>query len=256
MYANYHTHSYRCFHATEDRDEAYVRTAIQSGLKILGFSDHTPYPFPEGYYSGMRMYPNQLGEYCDTVLSLKEQYKDSIQIHLGLEAEYYPAYFSDFFSMIRDTPVEYLLLGQHRLGNEQNEQYIARPTDTDSLIRYCSQCMDAMQTGVFTYFAHPDIINFVGDSETYRTHMRRLCREAKSCNMPLEINLLGIETDRAYPNPLFWEVAAEENCPVILGRDAHDPNSFLDTKSVEKAMEIVRRFSLSLLETVDFHPIR
>lgn len=256
MYANYHTHSYRCFHATEDRDEAYVQAGISAGLKILGFSDHTPYPFPEGYYSGMRMYPNQLGEYCETILGLKKKYKDVIEIHLGLETEYYPAYFSEYLSIVRDSEVEYLLLGQHWLGNEQNEPKVTLPTDTDGLIRYCNQCIDAMQTGVFTYFAHPDIINFVGDNEIYRTHIRRLCREAKSCNMPLEINLLGIETDRAYPNLRFWEVAAEENCSVILGRDAHDPNSFFDTQSVEKAKEIVRRFSLSLLETVDFHPIK
>ena len=40
LIANYHTHTKRCHHACgEDRE--YVEAAIESGLKILGFSDHT-----------------------------------------------------------------------------------------------------------------------------------------------------------------------------------------------------------------------
>jgi len=51
MIANYHTHTPRCNHATGE-ERAYVEQAIKKGLKILGFSDHTPYIFPEtDYYS-------------------------------------------------------------------------------------------------------------------------------------------------------------------------------------------------------------
>ena len=43
MFANYHTHTARCRHASgEDRE--YVLAAVQSGVKILGFSDHAPFP--------------------------------------------------------------------------------------------------------------------------------------------------------------------------------------------------------------------
>ena len=55
MIANYHTHTARCHHASGTEEE-YIQAAIESGLRVLGFSDHTPYPFPEGYYSKMRMY--------------------------------------------------------------------------------------------------------------------------------------------------------------------------------------------------------
>ncbi len=43
--ANYHTHTARCGHAI-GTDEEYVQTAIQAGLKTLGFSDHAAYPTP------------------------------------------------------------------------------------------------------------------------------------------------------------------------------------------------------------------
>ena len=52
MIANYHTHTWRCRHA-DGTEREYVERAIEGGLKILGFSDHSPYPFPDGYDSGM-----------------------------------------------------------------------------------------------------------------------------------------------------------------------------------------------------------
>lgn len=41
MLYNLHTHTFRCNHATGE-DKAYVEYAIQSGVKVLGFSDHCP----------------------------------------------------------------------------------------------------------------------------------------------------------------------------------------------------------------------
>ena len=62
MIANYHTHTWRCNHA-EPGEERYVRAAIKRGLQILGFSDHTPYPFSGGYTSSFRMGVAQLPGY-------------------------------------------------------------------------------------------------------------------------------------------------------------------------------------------------
>ncbi|MDY2937897.1 MAG: PHP domain-containing protein, partial [Fusicatenibacter sp.] len=115
MKANYHTHTWRCMHAVGEEKE-YVERAIEGGLQILGFSDHTPYPFPDNYVSGMRMRMDQLEDYVDTVLSLKAEYRNEIEIHLGLEVEYYPAYFPQLLDVIADYPVEYFLLAQHHLG--------------------------------------------------------------------------------------------------------------------------------------------
>lgn len=71
MIANYHTHTWRCRHA-DGTEREYVECAIEGGLKILGFSDHSPYPFPDGYDSGMRMRLDQVEGYVDTVLALKK----------------------------------------------------------------------------------------------------------------------------------------------------------------------------------------
>ena len=255
MRANYHTHTWRCNHAIGTEEE-YVNAAVEQGFEILGFSDHTPQVFPEGYVSKVRMEPGELPNYCRIVRSLRDRYSDKIRIHVGLEAEYYPALFSDLIPMLQDQGIEYLLLGQHFLGNEQNQHYNGAPTgDEDILRRYCEQSMDAMQTGVFTYFAHPDLIRFQGDHATYRKHMRRLCQEAKSCGLPLEMNLLGLWSGRNYPDMRFWAMAAEEGCQAILGWDAHAPEQLAKTDSERVLRRAAKSMGLELLDTVPFRSI-
>ena len=255
MRANYHTHTWRCNHAVGS-EEDYVIHAIEQGFDILGFSDHTPQFFRDGYRSGIRMDPEELPNYCRVVRELRDRYSKEIQIHVGLEVEYYPAVFSDLISAARDQGVEYLLLGQHFLGNEHNEAYTGAPTaDEEILRRYCEQSMDAMQTGAFTYFAHPDLICFKGDDEIYRKHMRRLCQEARSCGLPLEMNMLGCWSGRNYPDMRFWNLAAEEGCQAILGWDVHAPDQICKPEAEKSLRMAANQLGMELLDTVAFQKI-
>ena len=251
MIANYHTHTWRCNHASGNETQ-YIENALQAGLQILGFSDHSPYIFPEGYDSWFRMHVGQLEGYVQTILQLRKTYEGKIEIPLGLELEYYPALLPNLLPILKDQPLDYVILGQHFVGNEMNDHYSGSHAEDKQLLeRYANQTIDAMQTGLFTYFAHPDLINYLGDKDFYRQQARRICQEAKACHMPLEINLLGIRNKRNYPNPLFWEIAAEEGCNVILGRDAHEPEALLQKEYEEKALEMVRKLGLNLLQTVE-----
>lgn len=255
MIANYHTHTWRCSHAVPG-EELYVHNAVKRGLRELGFSDHSPYAFPQWYRSGFRMKSEQLDDYVQTVRTLQEKYRGKITIHLGFELEYYPDHFSQTVSMLRDVGGAYLLLGQHFVGSEIGEHYCGAPTaDPDVLKRYCAQVMDAMNMGLFTYLAHPDLIRFVGDRKLYLQQLRQVVREAKSCAMPLEINLLGLADGRHYPARDFWELAAEEGCPVILGCDAHAPAALLDTGAEEKALAMARELGLQIVDTVELRKI-
>ena len=256
MIANYHTHTWRCNHAG-GREEDYVRNAIARKFEILGFSDHTPYIFPGTYESGFRMLQNQLQDYCHVVRNLQKQFAGQIRIPLGVEMEYYPAYFNETLKVLQDAGIEYLLLGQHFVGNEIGEHYGGWLTDQKGLLtRYCDQTMEAMQTGLFTYLAHPDLMYIQTDDPFYKQQMRRLCREAKSCNIPLEINLAGMRVGKNYPDIRFWEVAAEEGNQVVIGCDAHSAVQAWDPEYEALAMEMVKKLGLNLLETVDLRPIR
>lgn len=248
MRANYHTHTYRCNHASGTEEE-YIQCALDGNIEVLGFSDHTPYFFPGDHYSSFRMRPNLLPDYVNTLQELRKKYQGKLDLHIGVEAEYYPNLFPELLPYLQDNGIEYMLLGQHYTGDEIGHRYCGRATDDPQVLKlYCRQTKDAMQLGLFTYFAHPDILLLTGDDKLYREEMRLLCREAKSCGMPLEYNLLGVRSGRNYPDPIFWELAAQEGCEVVLGVDAHDPECLNDPETEAKALAAIKTLGLTLVE--------
>lgn len=255
MIANYHTHTFRCGHA-EGNERDYAESACEAGLKLLGFSDHTPYDFfdSEPRNRPMRMKPEELPEYASSVRSLAEEYRGRLEIHVGVEAEYYPKYFPRLLELLKENGVEYMILGQHFLGNEIGEKYSGRLTeDEGALAQYVAQTSEALSSGLFTCFAHPDLIRFGGSDGIYARYMRRLCRAALDSGTPLEINLLGLRNGRNYPDERFWRIAAEEGNSVILGCDAHRPEDLCSAESERSARRMAERLGLALQDTI---PIR
>ena len=175
MKMNLHTHTPRCHHAIGSERE-YIERAIAAGLDTLGFSDHAPMPFEGDYYSTYRMALSDTRGYVDALLKLREEYRGKIDILIGFEAEYYPAVFPRLLEFISEYPIDYLLLGQHFLGNEQNAPYACRRTKDESFFAaYVDQVCEGIRTGAFTYLAHPDMVCFDGDDATFRSHALRLC---------------------------------------------------------------------------------
>ena len=249
MIANYHTHTHRCNHAI-GREEDYVKEALKAGMKTLGWADHTPYNFTGGYYSHFRMRPIQLPGYVMTIEELRKKYDGQIEMPIGLEAEYYPRHFVNLIDFLRDFPIDYLILGQHFIGNEYDSPYCGhRTADRDVVRAYCRQSMEAMNTGMFTYFAHPDLIHYREDRKFYQDMVRPLCAEAKNCGLPLEVNLLGLREGRWYPNRWFWEMAAEVGC------DAHTPDSLNHPEAERRALALIKELGLNLLETAQLRSI-
>ncbi len=253
MYASYHNHTPLCRHATGSPRE-YVEEAIRGGLSILGFSDHTPYFYEGNYYpSGVKMRPEEMDEYADTILSLKKEYADDIRIHLGLEIEYYPKRFGRLMEFLSQYPMEFFLLGQHNLGNEIREDGtpdyspFRRTDDEGQLARYVDQCIEGLETGYFVCFAHPDVIHFTGDPALYEKHMRRLAQRSKELDIPLEINLQGLIEGRHYPNMNFWPIVGETGNEVILGPDAHKLGRICDKEAIRMAEEMGRKYHLNII---------
>ena len=258
MIANYHTHTVLCHHAKGDIHE-YVDTAIQNGLKILGFSDHVACDFSEyGYRSRFRMDVAEIPEYVAMVQAVRKEYAGQIQILLGYECEYYPLLFQSVLDRITEYECDYLILGQHFTFNEFDGVWSNAPTeDPDVLRQYVDQVLRAMETGKFSYVAHPDLIHYVGqDQELYRSEMLRLCRTAKALDIPLEINCLGLCDGRHYPNREFWRIAAGSGCRVILGSDAHTPDAVGSPEITRRAMAFAAEFGIDPIDTLALRSVR
>ena len=247
MRVNLHTHTARCNHA-EGTEAEYVENAVKAGLKCLGFSAHTPYVFKDGHYSGFRMKPEEQEDYVNTVLALKEKYKGIIDIKLGYETEYYPDLFEDYKNLIKDYPIEYLILGQHFIDNETTGINSHRETDVkEYLEKYINEVCEGIKTGLFTYVAHPELMDYILDEKYNRESYKKIIETAIECDVPLEINLLGIREHRHYPHDWFFEMCGRMGAKVVIGSDAHAPDVVFDKESYIKALEMAEKYKLNLI---------
>ena len=253
MKANYHTHTSLCGHASGEIED-YIKFGIENGLEILGFTDHVPYLYPNGYVSsGIRMKIEQADYYINSLLHFKEKYKDKIKILIGFEVEYYPELFSSMLEYIKKYPIDYLICGQHFLDNEYDTKIrtIAETENKFHLTNYIDTLCTAIDTGLFAYLAHPDLMNYRGDGDFYIKEYTRLCKYAKLHNIPLEINILGLKTKRNYPNDLFWEIASGEGNDVIIACDAHNPESVANPEEVKLGYEYAKKFNIKPIEYLE-----
>lgn len=248
MLANYHTHTVRCQHARgEDRE--YIEHAIRHGMKVLGFSDHCPWVFENGYVSGTRMSPDMLDDYFSSLLRLKKEYENDIKIYIGFESEYIPELMEAQDRLLADYPVDYMILGEHFTEKEPDSPYTGFPSDSEAeLKKYVDLIIEGMESGRYKYVAHPDLFNFTGSDETYTLHFTRLCRYLKEKDIPVEINLLGLRDGRHYPSDRFFRIAQSVGNSAIIGCDAHFPEALSDPKPIEMCRLAAKTYGLPLVE--------
>lgn len=249
MLANYHTHTKRCQHAGgEDRE--YVEAAIQAGYRILGFADHCPWIYPDkNFVSGIRLAPNEVDGYFYSLESLKKEYAKDIKIYIGFETEHCPELIPEQDNLLAGYPLDYMLCGQHYLGVEYVSFYTGRPHGEEAFLKeYVDTAIDGIKSGRYLYLAHPDLVNFTGEEEVYRTHMKRLCEALKEKDIPVEINVLGLATGRHYPSGRFLELAKETGNKAIIGVDAHAPKHLLKTDAVANAVTLAEKYNLHLVD--------
>ena len=249
MIANYHTHTKRCQHASgEDRE--YVEAAIQTGLKVLGFADHCPWVYPDkDFVSGIRLAPKEVDGYFHSLESLKKEYAKDIKIYIGFETEHCPDMIPDQDKLLEGYPLDYMLCGQHFLGAEYVSFYTGRPHGEEAFLKqYVDTAIDGINSGRYLYLAHPDLINFTGEDAVYRAHMKRLCEALKEKDIPVEINILGLWTDRHYPSNRFLEIVKETGNTAILGIDAHAPKNLLNKDAIKKAELLCEEFGLPVID--------
>ena len=258
MKANYHTHTARCGHA-EGADEEYVLAALSQGFDELGFSDHVPWPYASGYaHPHVRMHLSQTEDYLQSIRALKEKYKDRIRILIGFECEYFPDYMGWLADMAAQKELDYLILGNHYENSDETGMYFGSARTPGELRRYVESTVRGMETGLFTYLAHPDLFmrSYPRFDENCRAAARDLCQACRGKNLPMEYNthdrFISYFTRRkSYPHPAFFEIAREEGVRVIIGLDAHEPGELAVPEQFRLARRELEPFGERCLDHIE-----
>ncbi|MDD4584821.1 MAG: tRNA pseudouridine(38-40) synthase TruA [Bacilli bacterium] len=263
---NYHTHTYRCLHANGS-DEEYVLSAIKNGYQTIGFSDHMMVPgvdndnWTRGKFS-------EFPGYVDSIRSLKEKYKDQIDIYVGMECEYFPPLYDFLHDLLVSKKLDYLIYGNHYRyydGKSITGYFGYCKTDED-VIEYTVMALEALKTGLFSCFAHPDL--FMNSMKEWTAICDdcawKLCETAKALDIPLEINQGGIrysinggvniEERYLYPYYKFWEIAKKVGNKIVINVDAHNPKDF-SNPAVKLSYEFAEKLGIKIDEKIEFKKV-
>ena len=224
----FHVHTYRCKHAENIPDEAYVQKAIALGAAGILFSDHAPFPNDP---FGNRMDLAQLHEYLDTIHGLQEKYANVIRVRVGLEVEYLPSYHG-FYEELRSNPrLDFLIIGQHMYELSPGRySFHLSPTerDTQEHIGCVEGMLQGIESGLFDVIAHPDrcFKRQKEWTEEMAVLSKSLIDSACAAGIMLENNLESMKHERYYWDE-FWNLIPED-ADIVIGTDAHSIDELVD----------------------------
>ena len=263
--ANYHTHTKYCNHAGGLASD-YAESAIKNGFNVLGMSDHAPLPLPLKQPSDITFRNMYIEEFLDGYLvdayNAKEKYKDKLTMYVGVETEYIKAYHKHY-EFLR-SKLDYMILGIHffYIGDKRINTY--GEINKSNIMEYAKVACEAMNTGLYDYFAHPDLFFIQYKNEDGNIVWDELCDKASrimiECaiknNVYLEINANGPNNSRRfgysedfnwlYPTSHFWSIVKEyPEAKCIIGSDAHNPDSLV-TSDTPKIIEFVNKLGIKV----------
>ena len=247
----YHTHTARCGHAV-GLDEEYVKHAIEFGIKRLGFSDHVF--IPNLNQPGIRGRYDELEDYLSSIRSLKEKYKDQIEILVGFEAEFSSSLLPYYRSLLDNKTVDYLIMGQHFYYEDGKMGfYFDKNNLVQGLYRYTNDVIEGIKSGVYKYVAHPDFFMNACNQLTGDIGIcaRRILKACEEYHLPIEVNITGMnkygyDEKYMYSSSFFFELSKQYDVQIVLGIDAHSPEHF-SLENVQKGIDFIRRHNLKLV---------
>ncbi len=251
---NYNFHQHSLFSDGKANPEDYVKQAIALGFEAMGFSEHSPLPFENGF----SLKQENIESYVQTIDDLKEKYAGKIAIYRALEIDYIPGMSEDFEQWKNACKVDYTIGGLHLVKPDSGDElwFTDGPDKTiydhgvmeffDNDIQkavktYYHQLNSMVETQVFDVVAHVDKIKmhnqnrfFTEDEKWYRELVSETLTLIKEKNLFIEINTRGLykkRSNKLFPDDETLKQVINMGIPVIISSDAHQPmeiNNYFD----------------------------
>jgi len=226
---NYHNHTSLCGHAGGSIEE-YVLAAINAGMKEFGFSDHSP--LPEHLRAGISMLPEEAEIYIRDVLAVKEKYRGRIDVKLGFETDF-PIFDTFERSYLSDPRIDFITGSVHFMGDwgfdhpAQVHRFSERPID-EIYTDYYTLLESLVDERFCDIIGHFDLIKKFGHraESDMSPIIRRIAKKMSQYGTAAEINTSGLikPVKEIYPSDSIIKIFFEENVPVTLGSDSHQPD--------------------------------
>ncbi len=239
LLADLHTHTLHS-HAKNSAREM-LDAAWGKGLKIFGFSEHSPrpaqYAYPEDYQEKLEA---GFAGYVAEVLELKKGCPEGRKVLLGLEVDFLPQELDFARGLCAAWPFDYVIGGLHfqKLWGFDYMQ-----TDWDAMpperrfaayAQYYRDLADMCSCGLFNIAAHPDLIKIFSresftlwlETDEAVTLVRAALEAMARHGVAMEVSSAGLRKpcQEIYPGPKIMALAKDLNLPLVISSDAHNVN--------------------------------
>lgn len=240
---NFNLHTHSNFSDGKCTPEEMVEEAVRQGLKAIGFSDHSPVPFPNKF----AIRQEELENYISTIHALKEKYKGVIDIYCSMEMDFIPGIINDLGSIKKKYGFDYMIGSVHLVGNEldrlwfiDGSKYETYDEGLDNYFggdikrgvrAFFAQTNNLIENEDFEILGHFDKIKmhnrdryFHEDEKWYQDLLSETLDLIRQRGKVVEINTRGIYKKRHndfYPAQYLFKKMHDMGIPVIISSDAH-----------------------------------
>lgn len=249
---NYHTHSTFC--DGKNTPEEIVREAEAQGIAVLGFSSHTMYPFTTRWH----LNPGKYEEYFSTIEKLKKEYRDSMEILCGIEAEYFSGVTVPDKALYAAFKPDYIIGSVHYIFPEKSGALPAffavdggdrelregiqkhfKGNAKKAVQTYFAFERDMIRNCNFDIIGHPDLVRkkngalrFFDETESwYRRELKETAKVIAQSGKVAEINTGGMSRagmTSPYPSADFLRLLRTYDVPLMLNSDSHEVKTLTD----------------------------
>jgi histidinol-phosphatase (PHP family) len=230
MMIDYHVHTSLCNHATGTM-EAYVQAAVAKGLRTICFLDHLT--FQEGGRHNA-MHPREVPMYIDAARRLARQYRDLIDVRVGLEVDFSPRHVDRAMDIVNTFDLDVVGSSIHFLDGHdvvsRRSAWARGELSVDAVYAgYLAALESMLDYDYFDVVCHLDLPKKYGahPPPSAAENLARLLDKVREKNRVVEINSSGwhCPVKEAFPSPALLDHCSRRGIPVVFGSDAHAPDT-------------------------------
>ncbi len=230
--ADYHVHSYFSSDSkAKPRDV--IEKAVSLGLNRLCFTDHMDFDYPVNNGLTFQFDPNA---YFKELLPLKEEYKNKINIFIGIELGLQPYLAPRYDVLMNSYPFDFVIGSSHLINgmDPYHKEYWEKYLNEEGVLKYLESIIGNVKAySNFDVYGHLDYaIRYLPDKNTnfsYEKHsdlIDHVLGTIINAGKGIELNTSGYKYGLSSPHPneyilkRYKEMGGEI---ITIGSDGHIP---------------------------------
>ncbi|SEP92341.1 histidinol-phosphatase (PHP family) [Lachnospiraceae bacterium RM5] len=254
---DFHLHSF--FSADSDESpENICKNAIDKGLSGICFTDHIDFDMVNEDNS--RLFLFDPDEYFNTLLKLKELFKGSLDINIGVETGLEPDKRDRLNDFVNNHPFDFVIGSSHLINgiDPYYPKYFEGKTKKEALDEYFLSIITNLNTlSNFDVYGHLDyIIRYLPESMVdsgtkrysvidYIDYIDEILKKLINSGKGIEVNTCGYRAGLNNPNPDFDIIKRYKELGgeiITIGSDAHNAKDvgfmIKETKDILKKLGV------------------